>query len=83
MFAVAGDELADPALGDAVVACDVGWRASFDGDGGDHELGFGHARKSTKPSLPMSRDMPLSVADVPRHAEVRVADVSRDGFPMS
>ena len=83
MLVVAGDELADPALGDTVGARDVGLRAAFEGDGGDHELGFGHARKSTKPSFPMSRDMPLRVADVSRHAGARVADVSRHELPMS
>lgn len=40
--------------GDAIGARDVGLRAIFEHDGGDHELGVGHPRKSTKPSFPMS-----------------------------
>jgi len=43
---VAGDELGDPALGEAVGGGDFGLGAALDDDGGDDQPGFGHDRAS-------------------------------------
>jgi len=42
--AVTSDKLADPALGHAVGAGDLGLRAALDNNSGDHQTRFGHPR---------------------------------------
>ena len=51
---VAGDQPRYPALGDPVVAGDLGLVAAFDEYGGDEQAGFRHPRKSGRSAIPMS-----------------------------
>ena len=51
---VAGNQPRYPALGDPVVAGDLGLVAAFDEYGGDDRAGFRHPWKSGRSAIPMS-----------------------------
>ena len=68
--AVAGEQLGDPALGDAVGPGGLGLATTLDDNSGDHKTGFGHAATITGIQGFLCPDTPVS-------------DVLRHGFPMS